>query len=312
MNSNSHYSIKAAAQMADLSVDTLRAWERRYRAVEPTRSETGRRRYTDAEVERLSLLKQATDLGHPISMVAPLANDQLRELLAKARKESSESEGVVAKLMGFVMADDFAGFERRLGQAAVALPPRQLIDEIFFPLLQQVGDRWYEGKLTIAQEHAVSSNLRSLIGAMIRLFPQNHDAPSILFATLSGERHEFGILLLALLAASEGIHCHYLGPDLPVEEIARSVVVTGAEVVALSIVHKVDALAEEKYLRTLHQKVGDHASIWIGGAAAGVLKPRVEDLPLVFMEDLAEFEKKLVHLGSAGRAAPAGAKGGRS
>ena len=93
MNSNSHYSIKAAAQMADLSVDTLRAWERRYRAVEPTRSETGRRRYTDAEVERLSLLKQATDLGHPISMVAPLANDELRELLAKqAELKVRESE----------------------------------------------------------------------------------------------------------------------------------------------------------------------------------------------------------------------------
>lgn len=311
MNSNSHYSIKAAAQMANLSVDTLRAWERRYGAVEPQRSETGRRRYTDAEVERLSLLKQATDLGHPISMVAPLTNNDLRELLNKARKDASASDGIVVKLMAFVMADDFAGFERTLGQAAVALPPRQLIDEIFFPLLQQVGDRWYEGKLTIAQEHAVSSNLRSLIGAMIRLFPQNHDAPSIVFATLSGERHEFGILLLALLAASEGVNCHYLGPDLPVEEIARSVFVCGAQVVALSIVHKVDAPAEEKYLRTLHEKVGDYASIWIGGAAAGALKSHVEGLPLVFMDGLAEFEQRILKLGSAGRDGHARTRGGR-
>lgn len=311
MNSNSQYSIKAAARMADLSVDTLRAWERRYRAVEPRRSDTGRRRYTDDEVERLSLLKQATDLGHPISMVAPLDDDELQALLSKARKESSESEGVVAKLMGFVMADDFSNFERTLGQAAVALPPRQLIDEIFFPLLQQVGDRWYEGKLTIAQEHAVSSNLRSLIGAMIRLFPQHHDAPSIVFATLSGERHEFGILLLALLAASKGMNCHYLGPDLPVEEIARSVFVCGAQVVAVSIVHKVDAPAEEKYLRSLHAKVGDHASIWVGGAAAVTLKSRVEDLPLVFMGDIAEFETKLSKLRSGAPRGRVLANGGR-
>lgn len=307
----SQYSIKAAAQMAQLSVDTLRAWERRYGAVEPSRSETGRRRYTDAEVERLSLLRQATDLGHPISMVAPLSNDALRELLLKARKETSASEGTVARLMEQVMADNFAGFERTLGQAAVALPPRQLIDEIFFPLLQQVGDRWYEDKLSIAQEHAVSSNLRSLIGAMIRLFPQDPDAPSIVFATLSGERHEFGILLLALLAASEGVNCHYLGPDLPAEEIARSVFVTGARVVALSIVRSADAPAEESYLRTLHEKVGPYASIWVGGAAAETMKARVEDLPIVFMDSLAEFDLRISQLNSAASNGTGEKKGSR-
>ncbi len=293
---NSQYSIKAAAQMAELTVDTLRAWERRYAAVEPDRSEKGRRLYSDAEVERLSLLKRATDHGHPISMVAPLSNEELRELLKKAARETSNGGETVARLMGFVMSDDFDAFERTLGQAAVALPPRQLIDEIFFPLLQQVGDAWFEGKLTIAQEHAVSSNLRSLIGAMIRLFHQGGSGPSILFSTLSGERHEFGILLLALLASSEGVGCHYLGPDLPVEEIARSVFATGAEIVALSFVHGGDIAKEEEKLRSLHAKIAPHASLWVGGAAATALKKNLQDLPIVFMESHSEFDRHIAML----------------
>lgn len=120
---NSQYSIKAAARMADLTVDTLRAWERRYRAVEPHRSEKGRRLYSDAEVERLSLLRQATDLGHPISLVAPLLNEELEALVKRASNEASRGEETVGRLMSFVSNDDFSNFERTLGQAAVALPP---------------------------------------------------------------------------------------------------------------------------------------------------------------------------------------------
>lgn len=306
---DAQYSIKAAAQLADLSVDTLRAWERRYSAVEPRRSGTGRRLYTEAEVERLSLLKHATDLGHPISMVAPLDNPELEALIERARPaDNGASRGAetVDRLIALVMANDFLRFERVLGQAAVALPPRELIDEVFFPLLQRVGDRWYAGELTIAQEHAVSCNLRNLIGAMIRIFPRREGSRSIVFATLPGERHEFGILLLSLLAASEGVACHYLGPDLPVEEIARAVFVHHAEVVALSIVHRGGGGSSESDLRRLHEKVGKYASIWVGGAAAALLREPLGDLPIAFMNNLADFERHLSRLHASRPSAPEG------
>lgn len=299
---DAQYSIKAAAQLADLSVDTLRAWERRYSAVEPRRSGTGRRLYSEEEVVRLSLLKQATDLGNPISMVAPLSNGELQALIEKARpSQNGPTRGseTVDRLISLVLANDFIRFEHVLGQAAVALPPRELIDEVFFPLLQRVGDRWYAGELTIAQEHAVSGNLRNLIGAMIRIFPRRAGNRSIVFATLPGERHEFGILLLSLLAASEGITCHYLGPDLPVEEIARAVFVHHADVVALSIVHRAGGHSGESELRRLHEKVGPYASIWVGGAAAEQLREPLKDLPIVFMANLADFDRHLGRLHTA-------------
>lgn len=306
---DTRYSIKAAARLADLSVDTLRAWERRYSAVEPRRSEKGRRLYSDAEVERLSLLKRATDLGHPIGMLAALGNAELLGLIEKSAKAESDRAGyepIVDQLIADVVSNNFTAFERSLGQAAIALPPRRLIDEVFFPLLKRVGDRWYEGTLTIAQEHAVSSNLRNLIGAMIRLFPRGRAHRSIVFATLSGERHEFGILLLALLAASEGIECHYLGPDLPAEEIARTVSATGSQVVALSMVHRGDEAGREIELRRLQEALGDRAVIWIGGAAAARLAPALRDLPIVFMHNVVDFERRLGELN-----APSAGESGR-
>ena len=63
------YPIRAVARLTGLPLDTLRAWERRYEAVVPERGPRGRQ-YTEAQVERLRLLKEAVDQGHAIGTVA--------------------------------------------------------------------------------------------------------------------------------------------------------------------------------------------------------------------------------------------------
>ena len=75
------YRISAAAKLTGLSVDTLRAWERRYQAVVPARGDQ-QRGYSDSDVERLILLRAAVEQGHAISSVAGLQESELRELVA--------------------------------------------------------------------------------------------------------------------------------------------------------------------------------------------------------------------------------------
>src|SRR5512138_1466617 len=77
------YPIRAVSKLTGISVDTLRAWERRYRVVEPERDERGRM-YSEQDVERLRLLRAAIERGHAIGRVAVLATDDLRALLAPA------------------------------------------------------------------------------------------------------------------------------------------------------------------------------------------------------------------------------------
>jgi DNA-binding transcriptional MerR regulator len=76
-----HYRIGAVAKLTGISVDRLRAWERRYGAVVTRRTEAHGRIYTRDDVERLTLIKQLVDLGNPISSVAELSDEQLRERL---------------------------------------------------------------------------------------------------------------------------------------------------------------------------------------------------------------------------------------
>ena len=87
------YAIGTVSSLTGLDAHTIRAWERRHAAVVPVRSESGRRRYGDADVERLRLLRSATEAGHAISSVAGRPDEELRALLAKHRAHPERPDG---------------------------------------------------------------------------------------------------------------------------------------------------------------------------------------------------------------------------
>ena len=79
--SDSTFAIGAVARLTGIPMDTLRIWERRYRAVVPQRSSQNRRFYSRDDVTRLLLIKQLIELGEPVSSVVHLTEEQLRERL---------------------------------------------------------------------------------------------------------------------------------------------------------------------------------------------------------------------------------------
>ena len=109
------YQIAAAARLSNLSVDTIRAWERRYEIVKPERGEARARLYSDGDVARLSLARMATQLGHPIRRVAKLTNEELEALI---RKEPAGHRtvhgGLVDKVIAAVHENDAVQAEQVL------------------------------------------------------------------------------------------------------------------------------------------------------------------------------------------------------
>lgn len=104
------YRAGVAARLAGIPVETLRVWERRYRVVGPRMSAGGQRLYSLDDVQRLALIKQVVDMGHPIGAIAGLAADALvamrdaaRTLIA--RPATSEAAGPLrVALVGPVLA----------------------------------------------------------------------------------------------------------------------------------------------------------------------------------------------------------------
>lgn len=277
--------IRVAASRTGLSLDVLRVWERRYAAVHPGRGEGGHRLYSDADIERLGLLRRATEAGRSISHVAPLPDEELKRLVEQDEAASLDRREAVAgtgvRVQGeaasglyleaaLAAADrlDPAGLDAVLRQATLALGTGSLISGVLAPFLERVGDGWRRGDLTPAHEHAASAVVHGVLDWIGTASEPGRNAPGIVIATPASERHELGAMLAAALARASGWRVTYLGPDLPVEAIAGAARQTGAACVALSLIYPP---AAEKFLgelTVLRAELGDGIPLIVGGAAA--------------------------------------------
>ena len=167
------YPIRAVAKITGLSLDTLRAWERRYKAVVPERSERGRQ-YGPEHIERLLLLNQLVQKGHAIGGIASRSDEELRGLLSEQPSQPvsvpAPPADMLAPILAAIESFDTLHASDELSRLAAVLSPRDLVYHVAVPLMREVGIRWHDGTLAIAQEHLVSQMLRTLLGSMMRLF----------------------------------------------------------------------------------------------------------------------------------------------
>jgi DNA-binding transcriptional MerR regulator/methylmalonyl-CoA mutase cobalamin-binding subunit len=292
----SHFSIKAVSQATGLSVETLRAWERRYEVVRPNRDTAGRRTYSAADVARLRLLRAATEVGHTISKLAPLADDELAKLVQQSggmARPMSRSASFVERALEAAEASDPAGVEEILISAIALLPPNEVAHHVISPLVFEVGERWHRGEISIAQEHMVTDIVRRLVISVSRGYLRSDNGPCLVLATMSGERHELGILLCGWLAAARRIRTHYLGSDCPPAEIARFALDVEARAILLSIVMPENQVAALGHLNEITSAVDGRTEVWIGGTAAREIPP--PDLPrgCVVLPNVFDFEQRL-------------------
>ena len=290
------YSIKAVSQATGLTVETLRAWERRYRVVVPERDGTGRRVYRAEDVLRLRRLREATERGHPIGRLVHLDEPALAGLIeASPAPDATPSPGhrFVERMLDAAGRYAAAECEQALTLAVSLLPPERLVADVLEPLLREVGERWHEGTFSIAQERLVSSVVRRHVGLIVDALGRTAGRGAAVFATLPGERHELGLLMSAMLCASHGLRIHYLGPDLPPEEVARYARESGVDLVALSVLlaDAVERLPGE--LARLRAALGPGVPVWVGGQGAQSLAR--ESLPedCIVIDDAAELSRRL-------------------
>jgi DNA-binding transcriptional MerR regulator len=269
------YPIRAVARITGLSVDTLRAWERRYQAVVPRRGARGRV-YSDGDIERLRQLASLVERGHPIGTVASLSGGELARLidgsdaLAAARGETPAAD--LTTLFRALDRYDLAAIESALARHAAVLPTRELVFAVILPLLREIGDRWEAGTLSPAQEHLVSAIVRSVLGGLFRSIARTDGSPRVVFATPAGERHELCLLCGAVLAATAGYGVLYLGADLPAADIAHAAKISGAIGVVLgATTSRAVTRTEAKQLARVLADV----DLWIGGPQAAALAAEI-------------------------------------
>lgn len=303
MNSKNVHTIKAVSEITGLSVFVIRAWENRYKAIEPSRTETNRRLYSEEDIEKLLLLSKAITRGYSIGNIANLSIKELKEITAgenlsgmdsdrgSSVSQPSDSE-FLDECLAALMDMDAVKFDSLLLRASVELSHQKLFDDLIVPLINIIGDMWKKGNLRIASEHLFSSSVKVFLSNLAKSYRVPDNSPKILISTPSGQLHELGALLAACVAASSGWNVIYLGPNLPVEEIASAAIKLNAKAVTLSIVYPEDDLNLVEDLKRLTTMMPD-IPLLLGGRAVAAYHSALESLDAKIGYNLNDYRNHL-------------------
>jgi len=230
------------ARYTGLSADVIRTWERRYHVVTPMRSPTGRRLYSDRDIERLRLLAHAARAGRSIGQIAGLDEVVLAKLvndLAGAHPGPEPDESGPPRSLSLCLkaieAFDIVELDAELRRAAIALSADTFIDTLVVPLHATVVNCTRAGTLHTAHERVVGAVLRRVLDRIVDAATPSLSDPDLIVSTPLGQTRELGALVVAATAAAEGWRPLYLGSGLSAEAIAEVTMNTPARAVALSL-----------------------------------------------------------------------------
>jgi MerR family transcriptional regulator, light-induced transcriptional regulator len=273
--------IAAVARRTGIGADTLRKWERRYGVLRPSRTSGGQRRYDERDVARVEWLRDRLAEGFRIGEAAALLETD------DAAAESSTA-GLCDAIVAAVAETDTRRLAALVEQSFTLHDVETAVEEIVAPALRLVGDRWETGAECIAEERLLSEvvleRLRTLLGDR---------RPAVrgtaVLACAPGERHELGLLALAVLLQADGWLTVYLGTDTPLDAAIATALRTDADLLCLSASGAGARAAVEAELAA--EELPEKLVVVTGGAVDGG-----EEAPLRLGAAVAELRRASVRV----------------
>jgi len=269
-------SIGALSRATEIPVETLRTWERRYGAPLPFRKPSGHRVYDSEMVDRLRLVRTLMDRGHRPGEILGLSAKELGALLRLTDSWQPAptpgcgvgglDRGLVVLFAGVVDLDR-ARLIGELRRQWAHMGPIPFLDELAGPFMADVGVAWHSGKLEVRHEHFAAACLSDFLREVREPFERRATGPRVVVSTLSGDRHEAGLLAVSVVLAMRGYRVAYLGADTPIDQIAAAVS-RDIAAVAVSISSAVPRSRAAKAVALLRDALPRRAPLWIGGVGA--------------------------------------------
>ncbi len=244
------FRIGELSKRSAVTPELLRAWERRYGLLRPTRSPGGLRLYSADDLERVRMMQRHLSEGLAAAEAAALAVQQSGQGIevppfvpARARQE------LASALETFDEPQAQETLDRLLATATIDT----ILSDVFLPYLHELGERWERGEVSVAQEHFASNVLRGRMLGLARGWGRGL-GPVGLLACLPGEQHELGLIAFGIALRSRGWRIAYLGGDTPLDTAERAALSLQPSLVVLSAVtdERVHPIAPQ--LRTLARR----------------------------------------------------------
>jgi len=295
----STYSIKDLEKLSGIKAHTIRIWEQRYRLIEPQRTDTNIRFYSDDDLVRLMNISVLNQNGYKISKISLLTDSQIREVMLQLNNEipslSTQTESLV---MSMIEVDE-RHFNQVFDKSVESLGFEITFEQLLFPFLERIGVLWLSGSINPAQEHFITNLVRQKLIVAI-----DHEGvktegthPRILFYLPEGEFHEIGLLYYNYLARKADFEVLYLGTSVPFRDIIHVDEIRPAQILFTSFVMSPGAGVLAEKIKRLKKAFPDKA-VLVSGWQVKQEQPRLPENFLKiasstdFKKALATFLKK--------------------
>ena len=269
-----------------LGKDTLRVWERRYGFPTPGRDAHGERRYDEAQLQRLRLIKRLLDAGQRPHQVVPLPEPDLQARLQSVLQQQTPpatqgptpDAALCQQWLRALQANQTEALRQQLQGHLLRHGLGPTIEDCIVPLSVAVGQAWLNEQISVFQEHLHSEIVQSVLRqALAQLDQQSPQAspPRVLLTTLPNEQHFIGLLMAECFLALNGCQRYPLGPNTPVPEVLAAAQQLQIDAVALSFsaIHPPNEVLAA--LRQLREQLPPSVALWVGGNAPVLRSPRL-------------------------------------
>ncbi len=258
------YKIKDLEILSGIKAHTIRIWEKRYGLLEPERSETQIRYYTDVDLQRLMNISILYKNGHKISKIAELSEEEICSIISKIKENNHCCDTDVSLLIESAVGMKCLSFNQILEDIIVRKGTEEAFRSCIFDFITKIESLWRVKKITHAQKHFVYNRLRQRLITEIELLPE---VPSeefeVLLFTPEGEYNELDLLYFYYQLRGRGRNAVYLGVNLPIHKLENTL----DEFKPLKIVTSINEnLSEVEYKKHLDEleKISQ-IPIYIGG-----------------------------------------------
>jgi DNA-binding transcriptional MerR regulator len=272
------------SRRSGVSPELLRAWERRYGLLQPTRSAGGLRLYSPDDLARVRAMQHHLADGFAAAEAAVLASRTSGRNDESIAPPAAKDE-LAAALASFDDANAHAVFDDLLARLSIDT----LLRDVIVPYLHELGERWEREEVSIAHEHFASTVLRGRLLGLARGWGRGI-GPIAVLACAPGEQHDLGLIAFGLALRARGWRVVYLGTDTPITSVgdaARSC--TPAAVV----VSAVDPRFFRRHAEELQQLARD-TRLCLGGA--GAARARIDTDLLILTGDPVEEAERMTQL----------------
>lgn len=236
-----------------MKAHTIRMWEKRYAIVDPDRSDTNIRFYTDEDLKRLLNISILNRHGIKISKIAGMSNQELNQKIMEVIRPESDYLSQIESLVVAMIELNEDRFERILNQSIMKIGFEESLYHVIYPFFEKIGILWQTGTINPAQEHFISNLIRMKLCVAVDSLPAVHDphARKIILFLPEWELHEIGLLTYYYLSRKHGFKVIYLGQNVPILDLFSVAQTVEPDMIATYFVSAVGLPEMNKYIGML-------------------------------------------------------------